>query len=233
MASTSDTTRLDAAARPTGSSRATRRLRREGRIPGVLYGRDLAPVPFAVDARELRQALARAGAVVELAVDGQATPAVVKDTQRHPVRNEITHIDLLRVDLNKPITATVAIELTGTDEAPGVVEGGILTQVTREVDVEALPSDIPESIVFDASALELNATVTLDELSAPAGVTLQLDETAAETTLVTITAPSTEEDGDDGIETETEVVGEVEPGAEDAGSGGEGEGSDAAETPEA
>ena len=232
MATNSDTTRLDAASRPTGSSRATRRLRREGRIPGVLYGRDLAPVPFAVDARELRHALARAGAVVELAVDGQATPAVVKDTQRHPVRNEITHIDLLRVDLNKPITATVAIELTGTDEAPGVVEGGILSQVTREVDVEALPADIPESIVFDASALELNATVTLDQLTAPAGVTLQLDETAAEITLVTITPPSTEEDGD-GIEVETEVVGEVEPGAEDAGSGGEGEGSDAAETPEA
>jgi large subunit ribosomal protein L25 len=214
-----DTTRLDLSTREPGSSRATRRLRREGSVPGVLYGRDEAPLSFSVDALELRRALLGSGAVLEVALDGTTTPAVVKDTHRHPVRGDILHLDLLRVDLNQPIQATVVVEVTGVEEAPGTIEGGILEQVTREVTIEALPSDIPESITFDASGLEMNATVLLTELVAPAGVTII--DASEDITLVTITPPSVAPEGEEGdeVETETEVVGEGgEAAAEDEGS---------------
>lgn len=209
---TDSSTTLKIATREIGHSRATRRLRREGQVPGILYGLGRENFSFSVDALELRHALAGSGAVLELDLDGSKTNAVVKETQTHPVRGEITHLDLVRVDMNQPIQAQVAIELTGTDDSPGVIGGGILEQPTREVTVEALPSDIPEAIEFDASAGEVGDTIFLDALVAPAGVTLILDETAGETPLYTITAPRTQADLDE-LETETEVVGE-DAGAE-------------------
>lgn len=207
MATKTDSTTLKINAREVGHSRSTRRLRREGSVPGVLYGRDRDNLAFSVDALELRHALAATGAVLELDLDGQTTNAVLKESQVHPVRGEITHIDLVRVDINKPIQAQVAIELTGTDDAPGIVEGGVLEQPTREVTVEALPNEIPEAIEFDASGAAMGDTVFLDALTAPAGVTLILDETAGETPLLTITAPRSLAELEE-LETETAVVGE-------------------------
>ena len=130
---------------------------------------------------------------------------LVKDLQRHPVRGDAVHVDLLRVNMSETIHTTVVLELTGADEAPGVVEGGVLNQETRELNIEALPGDIPDSIVFDVSGMEMNATVTLSELTAPDGVTL-LDD-PEETVLATITPP-TLEPVEDEIETETALVGE-------------------------
>src|SRR4249919_4223533 len=100
---TSDITVLTISPREVEGSRSTRRLRREGLVPGILYGGGGDPLPFAVDARELRHALQASGAVVELQLDGQSTSAVLKDAQHHPVRGETTHVDFLRVDLTKPI----------------------------------------------------------------------------------------------------------------------------------
>ncbi len=114
------------------------------------------------------------------------------------------HVDLLRVRMDEPIQATVVLELTGADSAPGVVEGGVLSQETRELTIEALPGDIPERIVHDVSGLEINGTVTLAAVTAPRGVTL-LDD-PEETVVATITAP-TADVLDDDIETETEIVG--------------------------
>ena len=230
MASSSST--LPISAREPGSSRDTRRLRKEGLIPGTLYGLDREAVSFAVDARELRSALISAGAVLELSIDGTTEPAILKDTQKHPVRGEIMHVDLLRVDLAQAIQATVPVTLTGEEDAPGVVQGGVLSFLTREVEVEALPADIPEAISYDVSKMEIGDSVTIEDLTAPGKVTLVLDDTLEEQpTLVTITPPTIEEEPDDELETETEVVGEGE-GGEDAGSGGEGETSDADATPE-
>ena len=167
---TTDTSPLALNARDPEGSRSARRLRREGLVPGVMYGGGEDPQHFAVDARILRNTLARAGQVIEITVDGGATGNVlIKDVQRHPVRGEATHVDLLRVRMDVSIHATVPIEFTGSDEAPGVVEGGIFNQELREVNIEALPGDIPDSIVHDVSGLEMNATVTLDVLTAPAG----------------------------------------------------------------
>lgn len=207
MATQTDSTTLKIASREVGHSRSTRRLRRKGMIPGVLYGRDRDNLAFSVGALELRHALAATGAVLEVDLDGQTTNAVLKESQVHPVRGEITHVDLFRVDVNQPIEAPVSITLTGSDEAPGVQEGGILEQPTREVTVESLPGDIPETIEFDVSEAQMGDTVFLDALIAPAGVTLVLDETAGETPLYTITAPRSQAELDE-LETETEVVGE-------------------------
>jgi large subunit ribosomal protein L25 len=132
---------------------------------------------------------------------------LVKDVQRHPVRGEIVHVDLLRVNMNETIQTTVVLELTGGDDAPGVSEGGVLSQETREVNIEALPGDIPDSIVHDVSAMGMNETLTLAAVTVPAGVTL-LDD-LDETVIATITPP-TAEPVEEEIETETELVGEGE-----------------------
>lgn len=213
-----ENTKLDVNAREAAHSREIRRLRREGQVPGVLYGGGDEPVPFAVAERALRHALAAEGAVLELSVDGGAgTPAVVKETQRHPVRGELTHVDFLRVDLKKPIQASVVVEFEGADKSPGVREGGVLEHVTREVTVEALPTDIPESLTLDVSAMEIGDTLALAAIQAPAGVTIVDDE---QTTIASVHAPRVVVEEEE-IESETEVVGEGEAAADSDADGGD------------
>ncbi|MDQ6745014.1 MAG: 50S ribosomal protein L25 [Actinomycetota bacterium] len=207
-----ESTALTVAVRETSGSRAVRRLRRTGHVPGVVYGGGQDPIAFQVEARELRQVLAHAGAVIDLKVDaGRATPVVLKDLARHPVSGETMHLDLLRVRLDEVIQSTVVLELTGVEEAPGVKEGGVLEHVTRELTVEALPTDIPDTLQHDASALQVGDTVTLSALSAPRGVTLVDDP---ETVIATVTAPRLQLEDENEIEQETEVVGEGEAPAE-------------------
>jgi large subunit ribosomal protein L25 len=202
-----DTNTLSLTARDPEGSRNARRLRRSGLVPGVIYGGGDEPTHFAVDARILRNTLAHSGAILEVSLDGATgTPVLVKDVQRHPVRGEAVHVDFLRVRMDQAIQTTVTVELVGADEAPGVVEGGVLSQETREITIEALPGDIPDSIKHDVSALEMNATLTLDAITVPAGVTI-IDD--AETVIASITPP-TAEPVEEEIETETELVGEGE-----------------------
>jgi len=212
-------------------SRATRRLRRKGLVPGVVYGgTDRECRAFAVDARELRRVLTAGSAVFDVAVDGGARPVIVKDQHHHPVREHVTHIDLLEVRLDEKIQTTVALELTGVEEAPGVKEGGVLEHVTRELNIEALPTSIPENITVDVSHLAIAGTMHLTEVSAPEGVEFLND--LEETIVATITAPT--EIAEPEIEEEAELVGEdgepIEPveGEEaEAAAEGEGEGGEA------
>jgi large subunit ribosomal protein L25 len=219
-----DTTTLTVAPRSVEGSRANRRLRRTGLVPGVVYGGEGEPVAFQVDARILRQALAHGGAVIALSVEGGSeTPVVLKDQQRHPVTGATLHVDLLRVDLRQRITATVVLELLGVEDAPGVKAGGVLEQVTRELSIEALPTEIPDTIQHDVSAAEIGDTIALDAISVPAGVTL-LDD--LETVVVTVTPPRLSVEPSEEIETETEVVGDEAAEGEGAA---EGESSDGGE----
>jgi large subunit ribosomal protein L25 len=210
----SETTALAVALREPAGSRATRRLRREGKVPGIVYGGGEDPVPFEVDARELRQALAHAGAVLDLSVDGTSSPVVVKELARHPVSGFTMHVDLLRVRLDQAIQATVVLELVGVDEAPGVKEGGVLELVTRELTIEALPNDIPDSLSHDVSAMQIGETLTLEAIRPPSSVTLVDDP---ETVLATLTPPRLQVEEEPGIEAETEVVGEGEAAPETEG----------------
>lgn len=201
----SDSTTLELAARAPEGSRAARRLRREGMVPGIIYGAGDEPRSFKVDARILRNALAHAHAVIEVSLDGSAkVPVMVKDLQRHPVRSDTVHVDLLRVDLNEKIQTTVLLHLSGADVAPGVKGGGILNQEIVQLNVEALPGDVPDAIEQDVSDMEINTTLTVADLSAPQGVTL-LDD--PEMVAVTVTPP-TVEITDESIEAETQLVGE-------------------------
>ena len=218
-------TRLRVSPRDPAGSRANRRLRRQGRVPGVLYGHGETPAPFDVDARDLRLALAARGAVLELDLGGRLEPAVLKDAQLHPVRGETMHVDLLRVRLDEVIQSVVPVHLVGADSAPGVVDGGVLDQVTHEVTIEATPGDIPEELTFDVSGMQINDTVYLDALATPRGVTV-VDDTE-NTTLASITPPNVdveaEEEAQEAIEQETGVVGEgagqAEGSPEDASPG--------------
>ena len=193
--------------RPERGSRATRRLRREGLVPGVLYGGSVTePVSFKVPARELRTVLVDGAALIDVKVGGgKPHPVIIKDQQFHPVRGSVEHIDLLEVRLDEKIHAQVSIELEGAEEAPGIKEGGVLEHVTREVEIEALPTDIPERITVDVSGLDIAATLTLAEISAPSGVAF-LAENPEEVTIATVVVPTEIEEPE--IEEETELVGE-------------------------
>ena len=216
MADTS--TKLDVRSRAADGSRAARRLRRSGRVPGVLYGGGGDSLGFDVDARDLRLALAKSGAVLDLSIDGgKATPVVLKEAQRDPVRGQTVHIDLLRVRLDQAIHAVVPLELTGADDSPGVKEGGILEQILRELNVEALPTAIPESIEHAVGEMQIGDTIGLDAISMPEGVVL-LDD-VEDAVVATLSPPKLQTEEEEDVESETELVGE---GGEDA-EGAEGE----------
>jgi len=207
-----ESTSLTVALRQPEGSRAARRLRRQGNVLGVVYGGGESPVSFQVQARTLRQALAHAGAVLDLSIGGAAaTPVVVKELDRHPVSGDTVHIDLLRVRLDRAIETTVQLELTGTEDAPGVKDGGVLEHVTRELTIEALPNDIPDNLQHDVSQMQIGDTLTLDALRPPPTVKL-LDD--PETVIATLSPPRLQTDDTDEIEQETGVVGE---GGEPAG----------------
>jgi large subunit ribosomal protein L25 len=213
-----DTTALHVSPREPSGSRSARRLRRDGNVPGVVYGGDGEPVSFQVPARTLRHALAAAGAVLDLDIEGGTTgPVVIKEHIRHPITGDSVHLDLLRVRLDVKIQATVLLELTGAEDAPGVKDGGVLEHVTRELTIEALPNDIPDSLTHDVSTMEINDTLTLESLTPPSTVTF-LDD--PETVIANLSPPRLQIEPDDEIESETEVVGEGEEAAE----GEEGEG---------
>jgi large subunit ribosomal protein L25 len=197
---------IDLEERPERGSREARRLRRDGYVLGVLYGGagQEDATSFKVQFRDLRQVLSGA-ALFDAKVGGaKPLPVIVKDQQVHPVRDEIMHIDLLEVRLDEKIQTTATVELQGVDEAPGVDEGGVLEHVTRELNIEALPTDIPESIVVDVSGMEIAATMHLSEVTPPNGVTF-LDD-PEETIIATVVVPTEVEEPE--VEEETELVGE-------------------------
>jgi large subunit ribosomal protein L25 len=206
-------------------SRATRRLRRAGFVPGVLYGATHdETVSFKVGDRDLRRILVDGAALIDVEIGGEkSVPAILKDRQLHPVRDEVMHIDFLEVNLSQKIHASVSLEVEGGEDSPGVKEGGVLDHATREVEIEALPTDIPERIVVDVSALEIGAAMTLAEVTAPDGVEF-VHENLEEITVASVVLPTKVEEPE--IEAETEVVGEEGEAAEGEGEGGDSDSGD-------
>jgi large subunit ribosomal protein L25 len=216
--------KLVAAPRGEFGSRGARRLRRSGVVPGVVYGAGKEARSFQVGARDVRTVLAGGQALFDLELEGKkAVPVVVKEQQLHPIRGNLEHIDLQEVKLDEEIQAEVAIELEGTEVAPGVKGGGVLEHVTREITVEALPTEIPERLVVDVSAMEINDTMQLSSIAIPEGVKFAADD-PEEITIATLSPPRVEEEPEPAVEEETELVGE-EGEAPAAEEGGEGEGS--------
>jgi large subunit ribosomal protein L25 len=223
MAATRET--LKAAPRTEFGSRISRRLRREGLVPGVVYAGGSEARAFQVVEREARTVLS-GQALFDLELEGaKKVPVVVKEQQLHPVRGSLEHIDLQEVKLDEAIQAEVAVELEGAEDAPGSKAGGVLEHVTREVTVEALPTEIPERLVADVSAMEINDTLQLSALPIPDGVKLMADD-PDEVTIATLSPPRVEEEPEPAVEEETELVGEEgeEAPAEDGEAPAEGDG---------
>lgn len=222
--------KLKAAARAEFGSRSSRRLRGEGLVPGVVYAGGSEARAFQVAERDVRLVLSGGQALFDLEVDGsKAVPVVVKEQQLHPVRGNLQHIDLQEVKLDEAIQAEVALELEGAEVAPGVKGGGVLEHVTREVTVEALPTDIPERLVADVSAMEINDTVTLASVAAPEGVKFVAEE-PEEITIATLSPPRVEEEPEPAVEEEAELVGEEGEGPAAEEGGEEAEGGDSGES---
>jgi large subunit ribosomal protein L25 len=205
-------TKLTVQERTQLGSPETRRLRKQGFVPGVLYGRG-DPISICVEERELRRALTGAGglhSILDVQIDGKGTShaSILKDYQVDKVRGFVTHVDLQEVHLDRPITASVTVHLIGGDEAPGVREGGVLSQPLREISVEALPLEVPEHIDLDVSHMEVGATLRIADIAVGESVTL-LDD--LETVVATVTAPTREVAPEETLE-----EGEAEALTEDA-----------------
>jgi large subunit ribosomal protein L25 len=177
---------------------------------GVLYGRGHKPHPISVPERELRRVLTGAAglhAILDVVLEGQKTThsSILKDYQVDPIRGRIDHFDLQEVRLDQPIQTSVVVELVG--ESVGAKAGGVLSQVAREVRVEALPLEVPERLELDVSAVEIGESLRLSDLTTPDGVTL-LDD--PETVLATVTVPTKVEEPE--VEVEVEEGEELEEG---------------------
>jgi large subunit ribosomal protein L25 len=208
---------IDVQVREQFGSRVSRRLRKSGQVPGVVYGApDGSCINFAVDQRELRRVLVGAGALIDLNVEGDKRPVILKDMQLHPVRGDLVHVDFVQVRLDEKIQTTVALHVEGGEESPGVKEGGVLEVPTHTLNIEALPTAIPDAITVDVSHLAMQETMHLSSVTAPEGVVF-LDD-PEETIIATIVIPS-EEPAEPELEEEAGVVGEeaeAEAGAEGA-----------------
>jgi large subunit ribosomal protein L25 len=229
----SDRATLDVSERTDFGSRTSRRLRRSGFVPGIVYGGGSEPRPFQVPERAVRAVLTHGGALIDVRFDGSAsTPVVVKEQQRDPVRGRLMHLDLLEVKLDEVIEAEVPIELLGTEDAPGVKEGGVLEHVTHQITIEALPTAIPESIPADVSGMSIGDTLQLSAIAAPEGVEFALGEGVdpEEVTIATLNPPRVEEEPEPEVEEEAELVGEDgEPIEAEEGEAPEGEGEEPSE----
>ena len=184
-------TKLTVRTREQVGSRAARRLRRQGMVPGVLYGRG-EPVSICIEERELRRALTGAAglhSILDVQIDGtgRSHASILKEYQVDKVRGGVTHVDLQEVRLDQTIHASVSVHLVGGDDAPGVREGGVLSQPLREVNVEALPLEVPEHIDLDVSHMASGDTLRIGDVVVPDGVTI-LDD--PETVVATVTAPT-------------------------------------------
>ena len=218
-------------------SRTSRRLRLQGKVPGVVYGHKEDSISIVVDFPDLRAVMttdAGVNAVISLEVDGKRQLSIVKDIQYHPIRHDVVHVDFLRIDPEEEVEVEVPINLVGqskkVEQEKGIVDQSLFTLL-----VLARPDSIPNELEFDISELEVGMTVTVGQISLPAGVRTSLDEdtpvASAELTRMALVEeiPVEGEEGEEveGEEGEADAEGEggasvQDAGGEDSGKGDEG-----------
>ncbi len=189
---------------------ASRRLRRTGMVPGILYGGRRPPRALVLDRDTLTHSLtneALYSSILTLTIGDKSQPCIIKDVQRHPARNVIMHIDLQRILEDEKIRVSVPINFVGEEEAPGVKQGGNVSRVITELEVTCLPRDLPESIEADISGLEMDAILHVSELNIPEGVELAAGETIQDQAVATVHVirVQAEEEEVEGEEVEGEV----------------------------
>ena len=175
--------------RATGSA-ASRRLRSDDKIPGVLYGHGMAPVALSVARRDLRSALsgpAGVNTIIDLNVGGATYPTIVKELQRHPVRRTVSHIDFQQISMTEEIVVSVPIHLSGTAKAV-VADGGLVDAAVDSIEVRTTPSSMPNEILIDITNMTVNDVIHLRDIAMPAGVTAVGDPDLVVVTVLTTRA---------------------------------------------
>jgi len=203
----SDVTVLPVQARERAGKGAARATRRQGLVPGVIYGAKQPPTLVAMDPRPLIAEMRRTGFYArqfDVELDGAKHRVMVQDVQFHVVMDHPIHVDFLRIGKDTRVTAEVPVEFTGQDRSPGLKRGGVLNVVRHEIEVHAKPDDLPAKITCDLSGLDINESLHISSVTLPAGVTPTI--TDRDFTIATIVAPS-------GIKAEAdEAEGEGEAG---------------------
>lgn len=211
---------INAEPRTARGTAASRRYRHEGKIPAVIYGAGKDNQDLLLDHNDMIHKLqveAFHSAIIEVKTDQGVEQAIVRDVQMHPYKAQVMHVDLQRVSATEELHIEVPVHLIGAEEAPGVrLQGGILSQMINEVEIECLPKDLPESLEIDVSALEMHDTVKLSDIQIPEGVTLiALAHGGEDQPVATIAAPKAAEEEEEVEGVEEEVEGEIETGAEE------------------
>jgi large subunit ribosomal protein L25 len=188
---------------------ASRKLRREGKVPAILYGKGEPGIPLALDKKDVFEILrseAGENTLFKTAFDSRSWDTMIKDVQVDPVSDEILHVDLIQIAMDKAVRVSIPLLVTG--EAIGVkTEGGFVDVITREVEVECLPQNIPENIEVDISRLHLHQSIKIEEMTPPPNVEIIEDP---QSVVVLIEAPTKEEV----VEAEEEEVEVMEEGEE-------------------
>jgi len=231
---------LNAEAREDAGRGASRRLRREGRVPAILYGGDTKALPLTLDHNELIHNLhieAFHSHVLTVKIGKKNEQAILKDIQHHPFKNEVVHVDLLRVKAGQKLHVTIPLHFVGVETAPGIKEGGVFSRNVVEVEVECLPKDIPEYLEIDVSMLEIGDAKHLSDIVMPEGVTMLAlshdEEHEHDISIAAVHHPRVTEEEEpeeaevaEGEEAEAEAEGEEAEGEGEEKKAGEKEGSD-------
>jgi large subunit ribosomal protein L25 len=200
-----------------------RKLRAVGRVPAVLYGGGMDPVPLSVDSRDLYHVMrtgAGANVLIDLMVDGKKQLAMPREIQRDHIKGTFVHVDFLAIRADEKITVSVPVHIVG--ESPGVKAGGVIEHHLWELQVESLPADVPDAIEADISGLEIGASLRVADLTAPPGATIL---TSPDESVVAVQQPQARVELEEEVAAAAEEVAAAEAPAEEAPAeeGGEGE----------
>ena len=219
----SETVLTATSGRSTGSANARRQLATDS-IPAVVYGMGMDPISISVPRRDLRKALsgsAGMNTILDLDVDGTMYPAIVKDMQRDPVRRTVRHVDFIQIDLSAEITVSVPVHLTGHAKAVSD-EGGLVDLNRNELEIATTPRNIPDEIVIDVSAMDMDSTITIGDLQLPEGVEATGEPEWAVVTVLTMHTPVLDEEDAAAEAAEGEAAeGEAAEGDAAADAGGD------------
>ena len=200
---------LSASARDIGGKGVARKLRSEGRVPAVVYGHGREPQPLSINTRELERLLDRIAAestVIDLDIDGKGSRTLIREIQRHPFKRQILHVDFQELVAGEKITVRLPIVLIGVPD--GVrMDGGVLDQTMRELEVEVNPSNIPNHVELDVTSLTIGSSVHVRDIPLPEGVEVLEDEDAS---VCVVSAPRAAVEETATVEAETEAAAEPE-----------------------
>src|SRR6056297_491177 len=194
-----------------------RKLRRNGLIPGVVYGHNREPQALTVDPDDLKGKI-NSNAIIDLNIDGEEETVMIKDFQKDVIKEAIIHVDFQQISMDETISITVPIKLVG--DAPGVREGGVLQQLMRDVDIEVLPTNIPDEIELNIDDLTLSDSLEVGDLDIPEDVNVL---NSPDDVIVTVVAPSEEIEEEEEEELEEEFIEPEVIGEEEEEEGEEGE----------